>query len=259
MPELAAFQDAFVRALRDPASAAAPFGQGAMAVYCNTVAKGLADVLRASFPTVERIVGEAWFRAAALAYAHGEPPASPVLADYGGGFPQFLRSFPPAAEMPYLADVAAIDRLWTEAHFAPDAPPLDVAGLARLPPEILAEGRLRLHASARLGWFDTPAATLWRLNRPPAPPPGAEGFEVDWRPEGIALARPEGEVRAVGLGPGAFALLGACHGALPLGEAMAQGLAAEPVMILEATLGVLAAAGLFGGFELSHRREESDA
>lgn len=255
MPELAAFQDAFLRALRDPTTDAGP----GMAVYRNTVAKSLTEVLRASFPTVERIVGDAWFGAAALAYAYGEPPASPVLADYGGGFPRFLRGFPPAAELPYLADMAAIDRLWTEAHLAPDAPPLDAAALAGLPPEILAEGRLRLHASARFDWFATPAASLWRLNRPPAPLPGPGGFELDWRPEGIALARPEGGVRAVPLGPGAFALLAACGEGRGLDQALAQGLAAEPPMDVQAVLTDLTAAGLFGGFDPSPMREEIGA
>lgn len=256
MPELAHFQDAFLRALNDPGVAGA-FAQRGMVVYRNTIARGLTEVLRSAFPTVERIVGDDWFAAAALAFVRRMPPGNPVLADYGAGFSDFLAAFPPAEDMPYLADVAAIDRLWTEAHFAPDAPPLDAAALAALAPENLVEARLRLHASARFAWFETPAPTLWRLNRPPAPPPGPEGFEVDWRAEGIALGRPEGEVRTVSLGAGGFAFLEACRDGAPLGEALLGALAAEPELAVEAALADLAAAGLFGRFDLPERPEEA--
>jgi hypothetical protein len=260
MPELAAFQDAFARSLREPSTAAGPLADApAMAVYRNTVAKGLVDVLRAAFPTVERLVGEEWFAAAAQAFTHRTPPQNPVLAEYGGGFPSFLAAFPPAAEIPYLADVAGIDRLWTEAHFASDAPHLAPATLAALGPETLAAGRLRLHASTRFAWFETPAPTIWRLNRPPAPAPGAEGFEIEWGAEGIALARPGGEVHAVGLGPGAFALLAACGRGLPFGEALSAAVSAEPSLALDACLSSLATAGMFGGFDPAPHEQETSS
>src|SRR5689334_8738140 len=78
------------------------------AVYRNNVVVGLVDALRGNFPAVCRIVGEEFFRALARAYATRHPPASPVLLDYGGGFPDFIATFEPAAPLPYLADVAKI-------------------------------------------------------------------------------------------------------------------------------------------------------
>ena len=81
---LGAFQDAFVAALTGaPDSAAgevaALVGQPGFAVYRNTLAKGCVDALRANFPTVERLVGEEWFAAAATLYARQMPPRSGPL------------------------------------------------------------------------------------------------------------------------------------------------------------------------------------
>ena len=67
------------------------------------------------------------------------PPASAALQDYGEAFPAWLDRFPPAEALPYLAGVAHLDRLWTEALFAAEAPTLSAEALAGLAPQALAE------------------------------------------------------------------------------------------------------------------------
>ncbi len=79
---------------------------------------------RCAFPAVERIVGEEFFQAMARAYVLAEPPRSPVLMDYGTTFADFIAGFAPAASLPYLPDVARIERAWREAYHAEDAEPL---------------------------------------------------------------------------------------------------------------------------------------
>ena len=91
---LAAFQDRFVRTLLDPELPAPP----AFAVYRNTVIKGCIDALQGNYPTVARLVGDEWFRAAALRFVREHPPRAPMLVEYGEGFSAFLETFPPAAE-----------------------------------------------------------------------------------------------------------------------------------------------------------------
>ena len=212
MRELSRFQDAFAAALagRGDLSGWLSPGAGAvgLTVYRNTVAKGAIDALAANFPTVERLVSPDWFRGCAQAYLVQSPPDVPMLIEYGATFPDFLEGFGPAAELPYLPSVARIDRLWTETHLAADgatpiAPPSGAA-------------RLALHPSTRLSWFPEPAPTIWRLNRPPAPDPDEAGWTIDWRPEGIVLARPRGAVTALTISAAGFALLSACgQGAVP--------------------------------------------
>lgn len=246
MPDLASFQGELARAIRDPDHNPAGLGAAGLSVYRNTCAKGLIDVLRANFPTVERIVGEEWFAACARVFMGDHPPSCPVLATYGAAFPDFLRAFEPATEIPYLADVAEVDRLWTKSHFAPDGPAMDPGRLREMDPDLLLGLSLPLHASTRIAWFDAPVATLWRLNRPPAPPPGRDGFSIDWRPEGIALCRPHGEVVAMTLTVRQFAFLEACRAGRSFGDAMSPAPEDARVDINANALGDLFAAGLFG-------------
>src|SRR3990167_7131288 len=103
MPDLATFQITLARAIREPDFNPEAFGAAGLSVYRNTVAKGLIDVLRANFPAVDRIVGETWFAACARVFIGEHEPRSPVLATWGAAFPGFLRTFGPAAEIPYLA------------------------------------------------------------------------------------------------------------------------------------------------------------
>lgn len=246
MLDLASFQNDLARAVRDPDYNPPGLSVAGLSVYRNTVAKGLIDVLRANFPSVDRIVGEAWFSACAHAFIRLHEPRSPVLATYGDAFPDFLQDFEPAADIPYLVDVARVDALWTQSHFAADDTPLDPGTLQSQEKCSVLDLALRLHASTRIAWFDTPAATLWRLNRPPAPLPGRDGFSVDWRPEGIALCRPHGEVVAIPLSAPQYAFLEACRAGRPFGEAMSAGSEDDAGGIEPDALGQLFAAGLFG-------------
>ncbi len=128
--------------------------------------KGCIDALQANYPTIERLVGEEWFRAAAACHARKALPSQTALIVYGETFADFLATFEPARELPYLADVARVDRAWTEAHVAADAPTLAPAELAALPPAQMSTRALRLHPATRWCWSDEwPIHTLWSRNR----------------------------------------------------------------------------------------------
>lgn len=232
---LAAFQEGFARALLAP-QAEMP---AAFAVYRNTVMKGCVDALRANYPAVARLVGEEWFRAAAAQFVRAHPPRVPMLALYGEGFEDFLASFAPAAELPYLPAVARLDRFWSEAHVARDETALDGARLAGLELEQLGELRLRPHAAARWGWFSLPAYSIWSRQRAAAPEPG----EIDWRGEGALVTRPDGDVRWAPLARGGCALLDACGRGASLGAAAEEALAADPATDLSRLMTHLLLAG----------------
>lgn len=246
MRDLAAFQGELAQAIRDPDHNPAGLSLAGLSVYRNTCAKGLIDVLRANFPTVERIVGEEWFSACARVFIREHEPPNPVLAMYGEAFSGFLRTFEPADGIPYIGDVAQVDALWTQSHFAVDDASLDPGLLQSLEQDRLLALSLPLHASTRIAWFDAPVSTLWRLNRPPAPLPGRGGFSIDWRPEGIALCRPHGEVVAITLSAWQFAFLEACRAGRSFADAMSAGSSGDVDDIEPNALGELFAAGLFG-------------
>jgi len=90
------------------------------AVYRNNVIVGLVDALADTFTVTQELVGETFFRAMARVFAYANPPSSRVLAFYGEDFPAFIESFPPAAGVPYLADVARLEFLRVHAYHAAD-------------------------------------------------------------------------------------------------------------------------------------------
>ncbi|MGH8808915.1 MAG: DNA-binding domain-containing protein, partial [Noviherbaspirillum sp.] len=97
---LTQFQDRFSQALFAPEPApdiAALARQPGFAVYRNTVMKGCIDALQANYPSVTRLVGEEWFRAAAAIYVVEHGPRDARLLYYGEQFPDFLEGFDPAA------------------------------------------------------------------------------------------------------------------------------------------------------------------
>jgi hypothetical protein len=218
---------AFAAALRGgalPPGLAAPApGEVARryAVYRNNVAASLTGALARRFPVIERLVGRDFFRAMALIHAEADRPRSPVLAEWGEGFPAFLAAFPPLAAYPYMADVARIELARGRAFHAADARPLDPAMLAGADPETL---RLRLHPSVRLLHLSHPAVSIWAMNQP-----GAVPGTLTQGPEIALIIRDAGfEVQVHAIGAGDAALIGALMDGVPLARAAALAQGSEP-------------------------------
>ncbi len=212
-------------------------------MYRNTVIKGCIDSLQANYPSIERLVGEQWLRAAAAIYVRAELPSHPMLLDYGAGFAQFLRAFAPAAEQPYLAGVAQLDRFWTEAHIAPDQPALQPAALAL---QKLERAIARPHSAARWAWFsELPIFTIWQRNHDAAFDHDAVPA-IEWRSEGALITRPCDSVQAIQIDAAACAFLDACAAGRPLGQAAAAAVQADSAVDLAALMASLLDAGAFG-------------
>lgn len=241
-PALAAFRAEFASALMAPADVAraAPFAHCGFEVYRNTVRRGCIDALLAQYPSVARLTGDDWMRAAAAAYVETHWPREPRLIDYGHDFPVFLAAFGPATELMYLAEVARLDRAWTESHLAADAPVLTLAALVALG-EALAQARLQPHPAARWGWHPAqPAYEIWRRQR--------EGddaaAELTWQPDGALLTRPDGAVHWQALSCDGVRLLDHCATGLPL-EAALQAAQIDTERDAPPLLAALVGAGAF--------------
>jgi Putative DNA-binding domain len=185
-------------------------------VYRNNVVLGLCETLAAAFPAVRRLVGEAFFTAMAKAYVMREPPQSPILLAYGGSFPNFIETFEPAAGLPYLADVARIERGWVEAYHAEEAEPLTPAAFAGLAAEALAQARLTLHPSLRVLRSALPALSIWRTNVEDKTPVAIDAASGG---EDALILRPAAEVIARLAPPGGAAFVASLAGGATLAQA----------------------------------------
>lgn len=188
MLDLAAFQERFARDVAAEEAAGPLAAQPGFAVYRNTPLRAAEDVLAANYPTIETLIGKEAFGAVALIHARAHRPRSPILCEYGEAFPDFLAASPMATDLPYLADVARIDRLWTEAYFAVDAP--------TIAPEALADNavalaqRIALHPASRHAWLESPAVTIWLAHRQEP----FEELDLDWHGEGVHVTRSDAGV-----------------------------------------------------------------
>ncbi len=251
------FQEAFAAALfgNDARAIADLSEQPGFAVYRNTVMKGCIDALQANYPAATRLVGEQWFRAAAARYVVNNPPRHPSLLDYGDSFAAFLSDFEPARELPYLADVAAVERAWTEAHVAADAPPLAPASLAALKAAQLNTARLRLHPTTRWRWSEKhPIHSLWSANRH-----STNATETPlWRGEGVLLTRPHHALLAAALVRGGCVFLDACAARETIEAAGVAALRADPTLDLAGVIAQLLNAGAFTAIDFTADRQESN-
>lgn len=156
-------------------------------VYRNNVATGLARALAARFPITEKIVGEEFFTAMARDFVLDSPPVSPVLLHYGNDFPDFVAAFPPAADLPYLADVVRLENAQVKAYHAPDIAAVDPQALTRITPERVNGLIFVFHPAAAVLTSFHPIVTIWAMNS------GAESLAPieDWRAQNALVTRPE--------------------------------------------------------------------
>ncbi len=244
---------AFARALLDrdaavPATLAARGGQAPsrrFAVYRNNVYKSLIDVLASRYPVALRLVGEDFFRATARLFIEQSPPSSPVLLAYGAAFADFIECFPPAASVPYLADVLRLEWAWHAAYHAADAEPMDLTKLAARCADA-AGAVFALHPSAHVVRSDYPVVTIWERVRQEAE---TAPSELPGRGEDALILRPALAVEVRKLPPGGAVFVEALRDGCTLSSAAARSFTSGAAFDLQANLAGLMTAGAIVGAE----------
>ena len=249
-------QRAFAAALLDPelptpVGVVGPDGRPSsrrFAVYRNNVVAGLTQTLKDAFPAVHRIVGAEFFQAMARAYVVVDPPRSPMLFDYGAGFPDFIDHLEPAKVLPYLSDVARIERAWTEAYHEAEALPIDLSAFAKIIPDWLPAISLLLHPSVRVVGSRFPVLTIWQMNVDggvPGPVDLAAGGEE------ALVVRPEADVEVRSIPKGSPNFIRALASGRSMMAAFEEALVADPCFDLPANLLDLIQVGAVVGFRFA--------
>ena len=245
MSSLAELQRRFADALYAPEGAIPTFSVAGttpaaerMDIYRRAIFANYRKALAATYPTVQRIVGDAVFAAAVDAYVRAHPSTSGDLNDYGDTFGEFLAQHPAAEAMPHLCDIARLEWAIDEVNRAADGtldPTRVLEALAAVAPERLPDIRLRLAARCRLVASDYPVFRIWQAAQgqrrdgdlcAPADVP-RETLAVRRDPEGIVVER---------LPAGDFAWLAALAEGATLGSAIDAAQKADPAFDLGRTL-----------------------
>ncbi|MCO4876369.1 DNA-binding domain-containing protein [Paraburkholderia caribensis] len=214
-------------------------------VYRNNVTVSLIDVLAAVYPAVRRITGTEFFRAMARFHVRVTPPASPLLFEYGRDFPAFIESYEHAREMPWLADVARIERAWLDAYHAADGQAMSQEVFSAVAPDRIGSLCFTPHPSARVTRSNYPAVSIFAMNRrdePVTPICSAES-------EDALVTRPDQDVLVSRLPPGGAVFLKALIDGASLGEAVSAAFEETSSFDLQGNLAGMIESGAFTGIK----------
>jgi len=245
----ASYAAAFAPALLDPVSevpsiVTGPCGKSAVKcynVYRNNVTVSLIDALASIYPAVQRLTGADFFRAMARFHIRETPPKSPLLFDYGRDFPAFIESYEPAQSLPWLADVARIERAWLDAYHAADTAPLLPSALAAVAADRLASLVVTMHPATRLVRSHYAAVTIFAANRATE----SAGTIDASIPEDALITRPDADVVVQLLPPGGAVFVAGLMSGCMLAEATAAALDDDPDFNLATNIAGLFEAGAF--------------
>jgi len=245
----ASYAAALAPALLDPISevpgiVAGPCGKSAVKcynVYRNNVTVSLIDALAAIYPAVQRLSGVDFFRAMARFHIRETPPTSPLLLDYGRDFPTFIEGYEHAQSLPWLADVARIERAWLDAYHAADSTPLEPSALASIAPDRLANLVFTMHPATRVVRSHYASVTIFAANRGTEP----AGTIDASMPEDALITRPDADVLVQLLPPGGAVFLTCLMSGCMLAEAAAAALEDAPDFDLVTNIAGLFEAGAF--------------
>lgn len=147
-----------------PSDIRAPDGGPALKrfnVYRNNVIVSLMEALSSKYPAVRSLIGHDPFFAVARQFAFSNPPASRLMAEYGDNFPAFLDSLVEQHELPWLGDVARIERARLRAYHAADAEVASPSLFASISPETLADSIVLFHPAVCLVHSTFPVVSIW--------------------------------------------------------------------------------------------------
>lgn len=207
------------------------------AVYRNNVVASLINAFADTYPVMQELVGEAFFRAMAREYVLTDPPRSRVLAFYGLSFADFVERFSPVASLPYLADVARLEMARVHAYHAADDASLSAEVIAEflMDAEALPDLLLAFHPSVRLLRSQYAVVSLWAAHQGIT-----ELASVDpHQPEHALVVRLGFDVEVIGLDAGASDFVAHLLQGESLGSAAEHAGHAHPDFDLAQILGLL--------------------
>lgn len=252
-----AMHDAFASALLDPMRVPAglsndPDATRCFAVHRNNMMTALVDALAAAFPVTRALVGEVCFNTMAGDYVRCDPPRSPILAAYGSGFADFIVGHAPVAGVEYLADVARLESIRSEAFHAADADALDQAQWRALPGDPARLETTRVHLQPACRWVTSvyPVLSIWQTHQHADAQRDAMLAALDLGAgEDVLVHRPQWDVEQHELPAGGIAWLDALGAGATLGDALQRARIASPDALPDSLFALLLQHGLVVALE----------
>ncbi|RMF15312.1 MAG: DUF2063 domain-containing protein [Alphaproteobacteria bacterium] len=248
-------EDAGFAELVRPNRLGRPTAEWAMRIHRNNVLGALRGALAGLYPALLALVGEEAFTELVRAFAAAHPPRDGRLTHYGTEMADFLRDWPAAREMPWLADVAALEEAGFAVFRTVDEPPLDPHTLAGLAEDEAAALRFDFGPHVRLVASSWPVLSLYRfaLGRLVLSDSQAQRL-LEREGERVLVVRIDDESRFVALEPAVHAFLRSLADGAMLADAISAGLASSGDFSPQLALKFAFDHGIFAR---CHRRQEA--
>jgi hypothetical protein len=206
-----------------------------IAIYANNAREGFLQALAATFPVIEQLAGEDWFRQTGREYMRRHPSRSGNLQYVGERFALFLDDLLRGTDYAYFADVARLEWAYQEVLVAADHPTFDLDALSSVPPDDYGSLVFRVHPAVRLVESRYPVLAIWRANQPGAT--AAQPISLDAGAARVLVARRDDHVELREIPAADFALLAAFTRGATLGQAFELAAQADETADLALALG----------------------
>jgi len=133
-------------------------------IYRNGYMRSTVDAVTSNYPATQALLGADYFRNLAKLFVLEFPPTKGSLSGYGEEFADFLLQTEISRSLPYLHDVAEIDRAWLHVYFAPNDSPASPVEITRLLENDVETGteRIRLCDATAILSLNFPVLDIWR-------------------------------------------------------------------------------------------------
>tara|TARA_R110002167_G_scaffold5436_3_gene25595 strand:- start:123548 stop:124342 length:795 start_codon:yes stop_codon:yes gene_type:complete len=139
---------------------------GLMGIYQGSSRANIIQAMKLTYPVIEKLVGEEFFRASCKKYILSHYPKSANMDDYGEEFAEFLACFEPAKQLTYLKNVAQLEWLFHLSSLASDSSPTEWNRLSAVAAGDAMQVKLLLAPSVKLISSPFPIDMIWQMNQP---------------------------------------------------------------------------------------------
>jgi hypothetical protein len=134
-------------------------------VYRNNTRILLTDALAANFPTVFSLLGKNFFKVLATSFIQSHPPRSPCLYTYSNNFADYIASFSPVQELPYISHVARLDYAINLAHHGANAFHINAETISAIQPELHGQMTFTPHPAMTMISSPYPVYDIWFMHQ----------------------------------------------------------------------------------------------
>jgi hypothetical protein len=127
-------------------------------IYANMYFYRILDALKEDFPATLAVLGDDNFHNLVTGYLIEHPPSEPSLYYCGCYLAEYLRAHPMRERVPFVADLAALERAIVEVFQGRDSRPMEPDALRAIAPAAWPAMKLRLQPAAQILALD------WRVS-----------------------------------------------------------------------------------------------